>query len=60
MGSAKVTIAADGTVTIDAVGFSGPACEAATRALEDALGHTTAREMTADFFQETPQEVPQR
>jgi hypothetical protein len=33
-----VTVAPDGTVKIDAIGFKGNACEKATAAIEKALG----------------------
>lgn len=38
-----IEIAPDGATTIEAVGFTGTACEDATRALEQALGIATAR-----------------
>lgn len=36
--SIEVIVSSDGTVVIDAMGFSGPDCEQATRFLEAALG----------------------
>ncbi len=38
----EVDIATDGSITIDAVGFSGPDCGQATRFLEEALGKTVS------------------
>jgi hypothetical protein len=40
-----IDIGLDGTVAIDAVGFSGPDCEQATKFLEEALGQTTSRQL---------------
>jgi hypothetical protein len=34
----EVIVSAEGQIQIDAVGFKGPDCEAATKFLEDALG----------------------
>ena len=40
-----IDIGLDGTVAIDAVGFSGPDCEQATKFLEEALGNTVSRQL---------------
>jgi hypothetical protein len=40
-----IDIGPDGTVAIDAVGFSGPDCEQATKFLEEALGSPTTRQL---------------
>ena len=40
-----IDIGLDGTVAIDAVGFSGPDCEQATEFLEEALGTTVSRSL---------------
>jgi hypothetical protein len=39
-----IDIGTDGSIAIDAVGFSGPDCEEATRFLEEALGETVSRQ----------------
>ena len=39
-----VRVSPDGGITVEADGFQGQGCEAATKAIEDALG--TARERT--------------
>jgi len=39
-----IDIGPDGSIAIDAVGFSGPDCEEATRFLEEALGESTSRQ----------------
>ncbi len=38
MKSVEVIVSADGTIAIDAMGFTGPDCEQATKFLEEALG----------------------
>jgi hypothetical protein len=38
-----VRVAPDGGLTVEADGFQGKGCEAATRAIEDALGKRTGR-----------------
>jgi len=40
-----IDIGLDGSVAIDAVGFSGPDCEQATKFLEEALGTTVSRSL---------------
>jgi hypothetical protein len=38
-----VRVAPDGALTVEAVGFQGKGCEAATQAIEQALGKRTDR-----------------
>jgi len=38
----------DGTIEIEAHGYSGPECEKATRALEEALGVVTKKTLKPD------------
>lgn len=46
----RVDIAEDGTVKIEAIGYEGPACTAATAALEKALGITgTGRKLKPEY-----------
>ncbi len=45
MKTIRIDIAADGTVAIDAAGFSGPDCEQATKFLEEALGDVQERKL---------------
>lgn len=49
--SIEVIVGKAGEVDIEAIGFTGPACEAATKFLEEALGQVTAKNLTGDFFQ---------
>ena len=44
-----IDIAPDGSVKIDAVGFSGPECEKATRFLDEALGKVTKNTRKPEF-----------
>ena len=41
--SILVRVAPDGALTVEADGFQGKGCEAATRAIEEALGKRTVR-----------------
>ena len=43
MKTIRIDIGPDGTVAIDAAGFSGPDCEQATKFLEEALGEVRER-----------------
>ncbi len=42
--SIDVIVNTDGSLIIDAIGFKGPACEKATRFLEDALGQIASKQ----------------
>jgi len=42
--SIDVIVNADGSLIIDAIGFKGPACEKATRFLEEALGQIATKQ----------------
>ncbi|MDX9979799.1 MAG: DUF2997 domain-containing protein [Lentisphaeria bacterium] len=45
MKTIRIDIGPDGTVAIDAAGFSGPDCEQATKFLEEALGEVRERKL---------------
>ncbi len=48
-------IVGDGEVQIEASGFKGGACEAASKAFEDALGgNVTGKKRKAEFYQAAP------
>ncbi len=49
MKSINIDIAADGGIEIDAVGFTGPDCEHATRFLEEALGETSSKRRKPEY-----------
>ena len=45
-----------GEITVDADGFQGKGCEAATKAIEDALGKPSARTRKPDFWRQNNQQ----
>ncbi len=46
-------IKADGSVEETVRGMSGPACEAVTKGIEEALGRVENREKTSDYYKES-------
>ena len=48
--SIEVIIQPDGSLKIDAVGFSGSDCDKATAFLEAALGQTTGRQRKPEYY----------
>lgn len=52
-----VTVAPDGGISIDAIGFKGRSCEAATAFLEKALGQAVNSKKKAEFYQTETQRV---
>jgi hypothetical protein len=55
----EVIVARDGSSRIQTHGFSGPRCQQASRFLEQALGLTESRRLTADYYRAEATE-PQR
>ena len=55
-----IDIDPDGTIRIDAQGFSGPSCEEATRAIEEALGQVTTVTHKPAFYAKAEQRQSQR
>lgn len=53
--SVVVTVEADGTIKIEAVGYKGNACQKATEALERALGTVTGGSKKPEYFQANQQ-----
>ncbi len=51
-----VRITATGEITVEAEGFQGKGCEAATKAIEDALGKPRARTRKPDFWRQNNQQ----
>ena len=47
-----VRVSATGDITVEAEGFQGKGCEAATKAIEDALGKTRTRTRKPDFWRQ--------
>ena len=58
--SIEIEIATNGDVKIEAIGFKGKGCEAATRAIEDALGTTKIRKKKPEYHQQTVGRQEQR
>ena len=46
----EVIVNPDGSVTIEASGFEGKACEDATRELEKVLGETTSEQRKSEYY----------
>ena len=56
----EITISPTGQTTIQTKGFAGPACRAASRSLEAALGKKTSEQLTAEFHQTVSQPTTQQ
>jgi hypothetical protein len=52
----NVRVSATGEITVEAEGFQGKGCEAATKAIEDALGKPRARTRKPDFWRQNNQQ----
>jgi hypothetical protein len=48
----EVIVSPKGETTIQTLGYSGIACQAASKFLEDALGVAVAERKTAEFYQQ--------
>ena len=46
----RVKVSPTGDVTVEAYGFKGSGCEAATQAIEEALGTKVARRRKSDYW----------
>ncbi|PHR92494.1 MAG: hypothetical protein COA78_33415 [Blastopirellula sp.] len=51
MKTIEIVVASDGTSQITTQGFTGRACQEASRFLEEALGQTTSEILTTEFHQ---------
>jgi hypothetical protein len=49
----QVRITPSGDITVEAQGFRGNGCEAATKAIEDALGKAGTRNRKPDFWRQS-------
>lgn len=56
----EIIIAPTGAITIDAIGFTGPDCEQATRFLEEALGASETSVRKPEFYRTRQQHQKQR
>lgn len=55
-----VRISAIGEITVEAEGFQGKGCEAATKAIEDALGKSRNRTRKPDFWRQSSRRQTQQ
>jgi len=46
----EIIVSPDGDISIDAIGFKGPDCEKATRAMEEALGVVQQRSKKLEYL----------
>ena len=58
--SIEIIVNADGSLVIDAVGFKGPACEKATRFLEEALGRIAGKQRKPAYNERNRTQTKQR
>jgi hypothetical protein len=56
----EVIVMPDGSLVIDAIGFKGPACEKATRFLEEALGQIAAKQRKPAYNERNRTQTKQR
>jgi hypothetical protein len=52
-----ITIGQDGRAAVAVSGIDGPACQAATEALEQALGAVRSRERTPEYYRARQQQT---
>jgi len=55
-----VRVSPIGEITVEAHGFQGKGCEAATKAIEDALGKPRARTRKPDFWRQSQHQQNQQ
>lgn len=55
-----VRISAIGDITVEAEGFQGKGCEAATKAIEEALGKSRNRTRKPDFWRQSARHQTQQ
>ena len=55
-----VRVSPTGETTVEAEGFHGKGCEAATKAIEDALGKPKARTRKPDFWRQANRQQNQQ
>ena len=58
--SIHVRVSPIGEITVEAHGFQGKGCEAATKAIEEALGKPRARTRKPDFWRQNNQQNNQQ
>jgi hypothetical protein len=60
MRTIEITVTADGKTTVQTRGFTGSSCRDASKFLEDALGQRQNEQRTAEFHQQSVEQVHQQ
>jgi hypothetical protein len=60
MPTIEITIAGDGSITVDAIDYQGPSCEEATAAIEAALGTVAQRLRKPEYYRPQPHRQQER
>ena len=58
--SIQVRVSAIGEITVEAKGFQGRGCEAATQAIEEALGKPQTRHRKPEYWQQSSHQQNQQ
>lgn len=56
----EILVSPTGEVRLETRGFSGPACQDASRFLRQALGQTTAEQLTSEYHQQSTTQTAQQ
>jgi hypothetical protein len=56
----EIIVSPKGETTLPTRGFTGPACRDASKLIEQDLGQQIGEQLTAEFHQESAQQVEQR
>ena len=59
MKAIEIIVSSKGQTRVETKGFSGTECQQATRFLEIALGQTTSRQLTAEYYHSATQNEQQ-
>jgi hypothetical protein len=56
----EITVTPEGKTSVETMGFSGSSCRDGSRFIEQALGRSTAEQLTAEFHQPSLAEQTQQ
>ncbi len=56
----EIIVSPQGQTRVETKGFSGAACQQASKYLEDALGQRTSEQLTGEFYQQARQHEQSR
>ncbi len=59
MKTIEIIVSPEGQTRVETKGFSGAECQQATRFLEAALGQTTSRQLTTEYYHSATQNEQQ-